>query len=71
MPPMANTRSCCVFTLASNKETVNGPIVVPEVRVEGTTKPPVVRLLSFSWFTIAWPVGGAELAMPASEIVTG
>ena len=46
-------------------------MVVPEVRVEGTMKPPVVRLLSFSWFTIAWPVGGAEAAMPASEIVTG
>jgi hypothetical protein len=56
---------------ASKKEIVNGPIVVPDVALSGTRKPPVVRLLSFSWFTIAWPVGGAESAMPASEIVTG
>ena len=69
--PKATARSLPVFTVASKKEIVNGPIVVPDVALAGTRKPPVVRLLSFNWFTIAWPVGGAEAAMPASEIVTG
>jgi len=55
---------------SSKKETVNGPSVVPDVSVDGTTKPPTLRLPP-SWFTIAWPVGGAEVALPASEIVTG
>ena len=68
--PNATARSFPVEVHSSKKETVNGPSVVPEVRVDGTTKPPMLRLPP-SWFTIAWPVGGAVVALPTSEIVNG
>ena len=52
----------CARVKASKSEIENGPIVVAEVREAGTRKPPVVKVLSPSWFTIARPVGGVEAA---------
>ena len=71
--PNATARSLPVVVHSSKKETVKplAPIVVEDVLAAGTMKPPDLRVLSPSWFTIAWPVGGAVVAAPASEIVTG